>query len=167
MRALLVAALALGCASRNASAPAYVPEPPGDASVAATDDAAGIAAGETAWLVAHLADDPDPANPRESEAVRRLAAMGEAGLRAAVEVFRVGDARRAPFARRVFERVVERRCRHALGRTTRTLRAMQGAGTDPDAGEAPRWLDRSEGRWSNEAVERTRAWIDAGARCAE
>lgn len=157
-------ALLLGCASGPADGqrPSYAPAPVADAGV----EDAGLALRELAWLVAHLADDPDPSNARESEAVRRLAGMGPEALRATAEVFRVGDARRIPFARRVFERAVARRCRQDPARVTRTLRAMQGAATEPDAGEAPRWVDR-EGQWTTEQMARLRAWIDAGARCAE
>lgn len=170
MRILPALVFVVGCAARAPTTAVGGIDPHGaegaPADAAVPVDAA-LAARETAWLVAHLADDPDPANPRESDAVRRLSALGENGLRAAVEVFRVGDERRVPFARRVFERVIERRCRHAPTRVLRTLRAMQGEGTSDDGGESPRWLERSRGRWSNEAVERARAWIDAGARCAE
>lgn len=126
----------------------------------------GLARGEIAWLVAHLADDPDPASPRETDAVRRLAQMGPEGLRAAVEVFRVGDARRIPFARRVFERFLRAPCGRDEERITRSLRALQGLDARPDGGLGARWSERSDA-WSHEAMTRATGWIDAGARCQE
>lgn len=165
MRAAAIALALLGCASGPADGqrPAYAPTAdPGDAAV----EDAGLSAREIAWLVAHLGDDPDVTHARENESVRRLSSMGAEALRATAEVFRVGDARRIPFARRVFERVVSRRCRQDPARITRTLRALQGVATAPDAGEVPRWIDRSGG-WSTEAMEGARAWIDGGMRCAE
>lgn len=166
MRGALLALALLGCASGPADGqrPAYAPAPePGDAAVA---EDAGIAARELAWLVAHLADDPDVTHARENESVRRLSAMGPEALRATAEVFRVHDERRIPFARRVFERALARRCRQDQARVTRTLRALQGVETGPDAGDVPRWVDRA-GPWSNEVMEGVYAWVGAGARCAE
>jgi len=164
-RVALLLALA-GCASSAADGPrtAWAPGPQ-DRGDAAVDDA-GITAREIAWLVAHLGDDADTSNTRENESVRRLSAMGDEALRATAEVFRVGDARRMPFARRVFERALARRCRRDEARVTRTLRALQGLDASPDAGEVERWVRRGD-RWSTEGMARVRAWIDAGATCAE
>lgn len=137
-------------------------EPPARADAGVEDS--GLAAREIAWLVAHLADDPDPASPRETEAVRRLSARGVEGLRAAAEVFRVGDARRLPFARRVFERHLRRVCGRDEERITRALRSFQGVEPSPDGGLGARWIERSGG-WSHASMQVALAWIDGGADC--
>ncbi|MFO0629869.1 MAG: hypothetical protein U0325_30145 [Polyangiales bacterium] len=163
-RALILAgALAVACAATIRSTPDEAPPnaPTGDGGVA---EDSGLAARELAWLVAHLADDPDPANPRETEAVRRLAARGAPALRGVVEVFRVGDARRAPFARRTFERYLRRVCDHNDARVTRTLAEAQGRAWD--GGATTRWPE-GDAPWSQSAMERMYGWIDGGARCAE
>jgi hypothetical protein len=121
--------------------------------------------GETAWLVAHLGDDPDRANPRDSDAVRRLAQRGPEGVMAVAEVFRVGDTRRMPFAKRVIERVLARRCRGEPWRVgwmiSRIERGSTGASYDADAGVV--WGE--DARWGSEAVERLRGWARNGAVC--
>lgn len=151
------------CASAPASGlRAEHPEPPARADGGVEDS--GLAAREIAWLVAHLADDPDPASPRETDAVRRLSARGTDGLRATVEVFRVGDARRIPFARRVFERHLRRVCGRDEERITRALRVFQGVDASPDGGLGARWIERSGG-WSHAAMQVALAWIDGGAGC--
>ena len=114
--------------------------------------------------MAHLADEPDPANPRETEAVRRLASRGAPALRGVVEVFRVGDTRRAPFARRTFERYLRRVCAFNETRVTRTLAEAQGRAWD--GGATTRWPE-GDAPWSQSAMERMYGWIDGGARCAE
>ncbi|MEZ4390721.1 MAG: hypothetical protein R3A48_06455 [Polyangiales bacterium] len=162
-RAFALALTLAACASAPASRlrTERVPaEPRADAGV----EDSGLAAREVAWLVAHLADDPDPASPRETEAVRRLSARGAEGLRAAVEVFRVGDARRLPFARRVFERHLRRVCGRDEERITRALRVFQGLDASPDGGLGARWIERSGG-WSHAAMRVALAWIDGGAGC--
>jgi hypothetical protein len=125
-----------------------------------------VADAETAWLVAHLADAPDPTRTGESDAVRRLAARGAPGALAVAEVFRVGDPRRLPYARRVVERVLERHCQRDRGRTARVVawlcRGDPFPTIDPDAGVV--W--HGDGRWSNASVDRLRAWALAGAPCA-
>jgi hypothetical protein len=121
--------------------------------------------GETAWLVAHLGDEPDRANPRDSDAVRRLAQRGADGVMAVAEVFRVGDTHRMPFAKRVIERVLARRCRGEPWRVgwmiSRIERGTTESVYDTDAGVV--W--REDTRWGNEAVERLRAWARNGAVC--
>jgi hypothetical protein len=160
---LLAGALVAACAATLHPTGAAEPSraPPGDAEV---EEDSGIAGRELAWLVAHLADEPDPANPRETEAVRRLAARGAPALRGVVEVFRVGDARRAPFARRTFERYLRRVCEHNDARVTRTLAEAQGRSWD--GGATARWPE-GDAPWSQTAMERMYGWIDGGARCAE
>lgn len=162
-RALLLAgALAVACAATmRAPAETAVAPTTGDAGA---DEDSGLASRELAWLVAHLADEPDPANPRETEAVRRLASRGAPALRGVVEVFRVGDARRAPFARRTFERYLRRVCAFNETRVTRTLAEAQGRAWD--GGATTRWPE-GEAPWSQSAMERMYGWIDGGARCAE
>lgn len=157
----LAGVFSVGCASAQVGVDRYSEaRGGGDAS---TVSEASVASSETAWLTAHLADDPDPAHPGESDAVRRLAQQGGVGVRAAAEVFRVGDARRAPFARRVLERVARRQCRRDTAATARQLRALvYGEGVVLDGG-APWPAD--DARWPVDAVERVRAWGDRGAPC--
>lgn len=126
---------------------------------------ARVASAETAWLVAHLADEPERANPRDSDAVRRLVALGGRGVVAVAEVFRVGDARRMPFARRVVERVATRRCLRDVERAAWVIARVEraeGPGALGDAGIV--WQARDD-RWPTEAVERLRAWGRDGAPC--
>jgi len=132
-----------------------------DASVAAR-----VADAETAWLVAHLADAPDTAHYGESDAVRRLAQRGAPGALAVAEVFRVGDERRLPFARRVVERVAGRRCLHDRARTARVVAWLCTGGAPPalDADAGVQWSG-GDGRWSNAAVDRLRLWASDGASC--
>jgi hypothetical protein len=165
--ALALAALACSAATRVADPP-QAPLTAGadagesnDASVAAR-----VADAETAWLVAHLADEPDPTHLGESDAVRRLAQRGAPGALAVAEVFRVGDGQRIPFARRVVERVAGRRCQHDRARTARVVAWLHRGGEppalDPDAGVT--WSG-GDLRWSNAAVDRLRAWATEGASC--
>lgn len=170
--ALALAALACSAASRVAVAPVAVTEShgaDGGAAAAVFRDAsveARVADAETAWLLAHLADEPDPTHVGESDAVRRLAARGAPGALAVAEVFRVGDERRLPYARRVVERVAGRRCLHDRARTARVVAWLCVGGAppalDPDAGVA--WTG-GDGRWPNDSVDRLRAWATAGAPC--
>jgi hypothetical protein len=71
---------------------------------------AGVASGEAAWLVAHIDDGPDGLHPMDTASVRALSARGPDGIRGVVPVLRSGDPSRAPFARRVLERVAIRAC---------------------------------------------------------
>lgn len=153
---------ALGCASSQRGTERYS-EARGDGDAAVVTPAA-MASSETAWLTAHLADDPDATHPGESDAVRRLAQGGGAGVRAVAEVFRVGDARRSPFARRVLERVASRQCHRDRAAVARQMRALvYGEPTrDPDAGSA--W-PADDARWSVDAVDRVRSWGERGAPC--
>lgn len=120
---------------------------------------------EVAWLVAHMADEPDPARHGDSDAVRRLAGYGPEGVRAAVEVFRVGDARRVPFARRVLEHAALRSCRGDRGRAGARVNWMV-SGTlgvaAADAGIA--WGDLLV-RWPEARIVRVQSWADAGLPC--
>ncbi len=172
------AALSLSLAVFACSAASRVAEPP----VAATEshgadggetavfrDAsveARVADAETAWLLAHLADEPDPTHVGESDAVRRLASRGAPGALAVAEVFRVGDERRLPYARRVVERVAGRRCLHDRARTARVVAWLCAGGVPPalDADAGVAWTG-GEGRWPNDSVDRLRAWAMAGAPC--
>ena len=163
-RALLLAGvLAAACAATLRPGP-EVSNAAVTTSDAGVEEDSGLVARELAWLVAHLADEPDPANPRETEAVRRLASRGAPALRGVVEVFRVGDARRLPFARRTFERYLRRVCDHNEARVTRTLAEAQGRAWD--GGATTRWPE-GDAPWSQSAMERMYGWIDGGARCAE
>lgn len=120
---------------------------------------------EVAWLVAHLADDPNPARLGDSDAVRRLVAHGSEGVSAAVEVFRVGDTRRVPFARRVIEGVALRSCRGDHGRAAARVRWIITGTLDPsppDAGIA--WSDLLL-RWPAERISRVQGWAAGGVPC--
>jgi hypothetical protein len=129
---------------------------------------AAVFSGETAWLVAHLADEPDPSHGGDSDSVRRLSQMGAEGVLAVAEVFRVGDVRRIPYARRVIERVALRRCLRDHGRAGWRVTALERGTTthaiDPDAGVV--WTS-GDARWSNEAVERVRQWARDGMPCGD
>lgn len=164
---LLLAGLSATCTRRvdpaveeSASSGAGALSDPSDASV----EQQRVEASELAWLVAHLADDPSPTHLGESDNVVRLAARGAAGARAAAEVFRVGDARRAPFARRVIERVALRRCRPDRGDALELIvwiqRPEQHA--DRDAGFA--WLG-DDPHWPAERLARLIDWTERGAPC--
>lgn len=143
---------------------AEVTEDP-DASVD-VDLAARMRERERAWLVAHLADEPDPARVGESDAVRRLAAEGGDGVTTVAEVFRVGDEERLPFARRVVERVALSRCRRDRARAGRVLAVLQrGAGSSEARSVSNLVWFEGPARWPAEAVERMRAWGRAGAPC--
>jgi hypothetical protein len=168
--------MALGCASRSGLTVRSIPS--SEAPVSETADGgapagialradAGVASAEVAWLVAHLAEEPDRANPRESDAVRRLARAGPAGVHAVAEVLRAGDALRAPFARRVLERVALERCRRDLSRAAARLARLQrpDAGVASDAGFV--WWSADDARWASEAVERIHAWASAGLPCED
>jgi hypothetical protein len=167
-------ACAVACASAARVAPTAVVDPvstPYDAATASDAavavDAAPRTNPEVAWLTAHLADTPDPSHVGESDAVRRLATMGSEGILAVAEVFRVGDARRVPFARRVLERVALRRCHYDAARAALTIRRIEYA--DPqatvaaDAGIA--WRERDQ--WPEAHVETLRQWALSGAACAQ
>ena len=141
-----------------------------DASVAGDGASVGArlrrSSPEVAWLVAHMADEPDPARHGDSDAVRRLAAYGPEGVRAAVEVFRVGDARRVPFARRVLERAALRSCRSDQGRAGARVRWMvTGSLEAPIADAGIAWSDLLV-RWPEARIQRVQAWADAGLPCA-
>lgn len=170
MRALLAAAvLVAACAGATnlASRDTAVRPDEGDGGDGFHDASveARVASAETAWLVAHVADEPERANPRDSDAVRRLVALGAPGVVAVAEVFRVGDARRLPFARRVVERVATRRCLRDAARAAWVIARVEH-GTAPEAlGDAGIVWQGRDDRWSQEAVERLRAWGRDGAPC--
>lgn len=126
---------------------------------------ARVASAETAWLTAHLADGPDRANPRDSDAVRRLAQMGPEGVLAVAEVFRVRDTRRMPFARRVIERVALRRCLRDHDRAAWVIASLERAERPAAVGDAGIVWQTSDDAWSGEAVERVRAWARGGTPC--
>lgn len=115
---------------------------------------------ELRWLAAHLADDADPSHSGESPAVRRLVSYGAAGVRVAAEVFRVGDERRAPFARTVVERVMRTHCHRDAAGIARTRRWLFAAAADASVAA---WPEGS--RWPLDRVERLRDWADRGSRC--
>ena len=175
MRALAVALALVACsassriaANSRALEAAHTDDIDGGAADASAQDVsleARVASGEIAWLVAHLADNAERAHPGDSDAARRLAQMGPEGVRAVAEVFRVGDTARIPFARRVIERVVARRCQHDRARSAWVIRRLETGTTgavDADAGVS--WA-RGEARWPGEAVERVRRWADEGVPC--
>ncbi len=126
---------------------------------------ARVASAETAWLTAHLADGPDRANPRDSDAVRRLSQMGPEGVLAVAEVFRVRDTRRMPFARRVIERVAIRRCLRDHDRAAWVIASLERAERPATLGDAGIVWQISDDAWRGEAVERLRAWARQGAPC--
>ncbi len=128
---------------------------------------AGVRSGEIAWLVTHIADDPEPARGGESDEVRRLAAIGADGIHATAEVFRVGDPRRVPFARRVIERVATAQCHRNLTLAGITIVHLQSG---PDAGAPPPdagiiWSGGDDTRWPDEAIARLHHWADTGLPC--
>lgn len=114
---------------------------------------------EVAWLVAHLADDPIPTRPTESVAGRRLISFGAEAVVPVVEVFRVADLRRVPFARRVIASVVLRQCGGDAARAHQRI-ASWSAPYDGGTG-----LESLGTRWPAETVERLRAWALRGAPC--
>lgn len=126
---------------------------------------ARVASAETAWLTAHLADSPDRANPRDSDAVRRLAQLGPDGVLAVAEVLRVRDTRRMPFARRVIERVAVRRCLRDHDRAAWVIASLERAERPATLGDAGIVWQVSDDAWSTDAVERVRAWARRGAPC--
>jgi len=168
----------LGCASARPVPSSTGPEAEattdaegdaGSAMDAAVEDTGRLvrSSPEVAWLVAHLADDPNPARLGDSDAMRRLVARGAEGVSAAVEVFRVGDATRVPYARRVLEGVALRHCRGDHGRAAARVRwIISGALTPsgPDAGIA--WSDLLV-RWPAERIARVQQWAAAGAPCGD
>lgn len=142
----------------------------GDASsdVASFDDVpldARLARAETAWLASHLADPADRANPRENDAVRRLSQLGGEGVVTVAEVFRVRDARRLPFARRVVERVALRRCLYDHERAAWVISRIERGANPAALGDAGIAWQMSDDAWTGEAVERLRAWGRDGAPC--
>ena len=172
MRALLVAgALVAACASAanlgSRDTVAHPVEGDGGAAEGYADASveARVAGAETAWLVAHLADEPERANPRDSDAVRRLVALGGPGVAAVAEVFRVGDARRAPFARRVVERVATRRCLRDAERAAWVIARVERAAAPVSLGDAGIVWQGRDDRWPPEAVERLRQWGRDGVPC--
>ncbi len=160
----LLLAAATGCASaaRAPASPASWSVGPGDADAAviAVDATAAVYDGELRWLSSHLADDPDPTHPGDSPAVRRLAAYGAAGVRVVVEVFRVGDDHRGPFARGVVERVLRAHCRRDEGRIGRTRRWLFAPDADASTALWPLGY-----RWPLDRVERIRGWAEHDAPC--
>ncbi len=170
MRAFLAAGVLAAVACSAASAPVVTSSPHEDArdgSVAFHDASVGdrVARGELAWTVAHLADDPHTANPRETDAVLRLVRLGPEGVLAAAEVLRVGDARRRPFAERVVERVALRRCSLDASRAAAVIASIErGSPVSPVADAGVRWT-LPEGPWPAARIEGLRAWALAGAPC--
>ncbi len=165
------AALTLGCASsggpvRPVADPGPRAEPSDPDASVDIDLSVRMRERERAWLVAHLADDPDTSRAGESDAVRRLAAEGGDGVAVVAEVFRVGDEERLPFARRVVERVALARCRRDRARAGRVVAALQRGPSSSEARSVSNvvWFD-GPARWPLEAVERVRAWGRAGAPC--
>lgn len=140
-----------GAALAGAGEPVGTPDP---------DAGARIRESELRWLAAHLADDPDPSRSGESPAVRRLVSYGAPGARVVAEVFRVGDERRAPYARSVIERVMRAHCRRDAARVARTRRWLFAAAADASVAA---WPEGS--RWPLERVERLRSWAERDAPC--
>jgi len=143
--------------------------PPGGATLGSAEEPVGtpdpdagarIRESELRWLAAHLADDSDPSHSGESPAVRRLVSYGAPGARAVAEVFRVGDERRAPYARSVIERVMRAHCRRDAGRVARTRRWLFAAAADASVAA---WPEGS--RWPLDRVERLRSWAERDAPC--
>lgn len=126
---------------------------------------ARVASAETAWLTAHLADGPDRANPRESDAVRRLSQLGPEGVLAVAEVFRVRDTRRMPFARRVVERVALRRCLRDRDRAAWVIAHIEREEGPAAVGDAGIIWETSDDAWTGPRVERLRAWAQRGVPC--
>lgn len=158
LRLVLGFAALAGCASAR---PVSTVGPGDDAPWPTSSDAgAELREGELRWLAAHLADDPDPSHSGESPAVRRLVGYGAAGVRVVAEVFRVGDDRRAPFARSVVERVMRSHCRRDAARIAQTRRWLFMASADASVAG---WPEGS--RWPLERVERLRSWADREAPC--
>jgi len=158
--AVMLAALA-GCAASAPTGPTLGPTAAGDEPVVADRDAGpALRDAELRWLAAHLADDADPSHPGESPAVRRLVSYGAAGARVVAEVFRVGDERRAPYARSVIERVMRAHCRRDAAGVARTRRWLFAAAADASVAT---WPEGS--RWPLERVERLRSWAERDAPC--
>ncbi|MBL8684279.1 MAG: hypothetical protein JNK05_34210 [Myxococcales bacterium] len=130
---------------------------------------AGPRAAELAWLVTRIDENADTAGPAGPPNVRALASYGADGVRVLVSVFRSGDARRAPHARRVIELVAQRSCRVTADRMApRRLIAWIESGSTSlsqwDGGAWP-WSRSLESSWPGDAAERLRAWADRGAPC--
>lgn len=155
--ALLVALV--GCAG-SAPAGSTLASAEGTAGTPDADAGAAIRESELRWLAAHLADDADPAHTGDSPAVRRLVSYGAAGARVVAEVFRVGDERRATYARTVIERVMRAHCRRDAAGVARTRRWLFAAAADASVAA---WPEGS--RWPLERVERLRSWAERDAPC--
>jgi hypothetical protein len=141
-----------------------------DAGPMVTADA-GPRSAELAWLVTRIDENADTAGPAGAPNVRALASYGSDGVRALVAVFRAGDARRGPHARRAIELVAQRACRGTADRLApRRIVAWLETGSTSlarqDAGDgAWPWARAAEARWPVEAVDRMRAWADQGIPC--
>ena len=164
MRAVRRGALALvamaGCAGSAPVGPTLSSSADEPAATPDRDAGAALRDSELRWLAAHLADDADPSHAGESPAVRRLVSYGAAGARVVAEVFRVGDERRAPYARSVIERVMRAHCRRDPAGVARTRRWLFAAAADASVAT---WPEGS--RWPLERVERLRSWAERDAPC--
>lgn len=139
-----------------------------DAGAIAVSADGGVASGELAWLVTHIADTPDRLRSDDSDNVRQIAAHGADGVRAISQVFARGDALRTPFARRVVERTIMRRCGRRDRSDAQALGAWMELGDDMPA-TAPdglmHWTRPADSPWPPDAVQRLLTWVDAGMPC--
>lgn len=137
-----------------------------------TEDA-GPRSAEIAWLVSHLDEGVESAGPVGAPNVRALAGYGAEGVRAVIPLFRSGDARRVPHARKVIEMVARRACRGtsdvlAPRRLVAWLESGVAVVADPRAGtSAPSWpwTRAPEAAWPQEGLDRIRAWSDRALFC--
>lgn len=162
MRAGLAAAavLATACAGAPPPSASVVGIDEGDAGTPDPSAAPAVRESELRWLASHLADDADPSRTGESPAVRRLVMYGAAGVRVVAEVFRVGDERRATYARSVVERVMRQHCRRDVNGIARTRRWLFAAAADASVAAWPEGA-----RWPLDRVMRLRSWADHDAPC--
>lgn len=140
---------------------------------------AGFESGEIAWLVTHIDDNADRAGPAGPPNIRALASYQAAGVRAVIPLFRVGDARRVPHARRVIELVAQRACRgtadpFAPRRLVAWIEsgspelptAAPAADAGPPSAQLPwPWARAAEVPWPREGLERMQQWADRALFC--
>jgi hypothetical protein len=140
---------------------------------------AGFASAEIAWLVTHIDDNADRAGPAGPPNIRALASYQAEGVRAVIPLFRVGDARRVPHARRVIELLAQRACRGtADALAPRRLvawiesgspelpRPAQVADAGPPSAQLPwPWARAVEAPWPREGLDRMQQWADRALFC--
>ncbi len=134
---------------------------------------AGTRAAELAWLVTRIDEGADSAGPAGPPNVRALVGYGPDGARALVPLFRAGDARRVPFARKVIEGLARRACRAVSDPLApRRVVAWIESGVAELAPATPNsdpltwpWARGPQYPWLPSSLARLRAWADQGLPC--